>query len=314
MTLAILILQRLAVIALGAISIWLIVNVFQWVNGEVPSVLALIATYAVGAYVILPYIVRMGRVVLRHKHVPHYTLTGDGLPGDPVNLALVGTFDELRAAFAAAGWHETDPLTLWTSWGMIKAFVLNKPYPKAPFSTLYLFGRGQDFGFQKAIGKSPRKRHHVRFWAKCLTEAQTVSDIVWDGTSKPNTRDRVLWVGAGTKDTGFSLTRLTFQITHATDADTNAERDFVMAELARNGGIGTVDMYEAGDEISAGTVNHYITDGIIAVAPLIPMDNAGKNHEIPKDRDEARSLDEGQERKTPAALSGQGSLGTGPYS
>ena len=41
----------------------------------------------------------------------------------------------------------------------------------------------------------------------------------------------MFWVGAGTKDTGLSLTRLTFQITHATDVDTNSERDFIIAEL-----------------------------------------------------------------------------------
>jgi len=265
---AILVLQRLAILSLGAVGIWLIVNVFQWVDGELPSVLALAATYGVAAYVILPYTVRMGLMVIRHQHVPSFTITGDGLPGDPVNLALVGTFDELRAAFAKAGWHEADPLSLSSSWGMVKAFIFNAPYPKAPFSTLYLFGRGQDIGFQKAIGNSPRKRHHVRFWAKCLTEAETVDDVFWHGTHRPDTRERVLWVGAGTKDTGFSLTRLTFKITHATDSDTNAERDFIMAELSRSGAIGVVDMYEAGEEIEAGTVNHYVTDGIIAVAPL----------------------------------------------
>ncbi|WP_342021788.1 LssY C-terminal domain-containing protein [Methyloceanibacter marginalis] len=37
---------------------------------------------------------------------------------------------------------------------MAKTFVLNQPYPTAPFSTLFLFGRGQDIGFQKAIGDS----------------------------------------------------------------------------------------------------------------------------------------------------------------
>ena len=41
------------------------------------------------------------------------------------------------------------------------------------------------------------------------------------------------------------------------------------AELARQGAIGIVDLYDAGEEISAGTVNHYVTDGIIAVAPLV---------------------------------------------
>ena len=268
MRLVILALQRTAVASLGAVSIWLIVYVFGWVERGMPSVLALAVTYAIAAYAILPYVVRMGLMVLRHERVPGFTITGDGLPGDPVNLALIGTFKELRAAFAAAGWQEADPLSLKSSWGMVQSFVLNQSYPTAPFSTLYLFGRGQDIGFQKAISKSPRKRHHVRFWAKCLTEAQTVDDGFWFQTSRPAPDARVLWVGAGTKDTGFSLTRLTFKVTHATDADTNAERDFIMAQLARQGTIGVVDLYEAGEEISAGAVNHYVTDGIIAIAAL----------------------------------------------
>src|SRR6202007_1806045 len=100
-------------------------------------------------------------------------VTGDGLPGDPVNLALIGTFQQLRSGFAAAGWSEADRLGVATSWHMVQAFVFNSPYPTAPFSTLYLFGRGQDIGFQKAIDNTPRKRHHVRFWALSLTRAES---------------------------------------------------------------------------------------------------------------------------------------------
>ena len=49
-----------------------------------------------------------------------------------------------------------------------------------------------------------------------------------------------MWVGAATKDVGLSLTRLSFQITHATDADTNVEREFLVRELTKHGGIGPV--------------------------------------------------------------------------
>ena len=48
--------------------------------------------------------------ILQRKCVPSFTLTGDGLPGDPVNLALIREFERLRAAFARAGWIEADPL------------------------------------------------------------------------------------------------------------------------------------------------------------------------------------------------------------
>src|SRR5262249_828491 len=135
-------------------------------------ILAVGITYGIAAYVILPRAVRLGLKILQRKSVPSFTITGDGLPGDPVNLALIGTLRQLRAAFAALRWSEADALGLASSWRMIRAFLLNSPYPTAPFSTLYLFGRGQDIGFQQAIDDSPRKRHHVRFWALSLTRAE----------------------------------------------------------------------------------------------------------------------------------------------
>ena len=75
-------------------------------------------------------------------------------------------------------------------------------------------------------------------------------------------------VGAGTKDTGFSLTRLTFQMTHATDSDTNAERDYIVDELSKCGVIGRFTSFKAGDRVKTEHVNHYITDGEVAVAEI----------------------------------------------
>lgn len=262
-------LQRLAILAIGAISIWLIAFViFDFADKRLPVVITLAVTYAIGAYVILPYAVRMGLKILQRQRVPSFTVATDGLPADPVNLALYGTLDELRAAFAAIGWVEADKLTLASSWRMVQAFVLNRPYPTAPFSTLFLFGRGQDVGFQKAIGDSPRRRHHVRFWGRNLENVQDIDTAsFWLNTDAPPAGARVPWVGAGTRDTGFGLTKLTFQITHATDADTNAERDFIVGELQKANAIGAVMWEQAGDPIGR-PVNHYITDGDVAVAAL----------------------------------------------
>lgn len=267
---AIRLLQRLAILGVGALSIWLIVDVFKFVDHRLPTILALSVAYAIGAYVILPNAVRMGLKIQRARHVPSFTMTGDGLPGDPINVALAGTFDQLRDAFAAAGWVEADPLTLRSSWRMVRAFVLNDPYPTAPFSTLYLFGRGQDIGFQKAINNSPRKRHHIRFWAQSLDYAQTSADTLdfWLDTDRPGDEERVLWIGAGTRDTGFSLTRLTFQITHATDPDTDVEREFIVSELTRCGAIASARLYRAGEQLKTGRVNHYVTDGDVAIAEI----------------------------------------------
>ena len=265
-------LQRLLIFGLGVFTVWLIVFVvFETADNRMPWVLAVGVTYGIGAYIILPRVIRLGLKILQRKLVPSYTITGDGLPGDPVNLALVGTLQQLRAAFATLGWSEADRLGVASSWRMIQAFVLNAPYPTAPFSTLYLFGRGQDIGFQKAIDNSPRKRHHIRFWALSQTQAEEDwgAPDFWKSTGRPREDDRVVWVGAGTRDTGLSLTRLSFQVTHATDSDTNAERDHIVGALRAKRLIGDVALHQCGSHLQTGKVNHYVTDGEIAFASLM---------------------------------------------
>src|SRR6201982_1359737 len=144
--------QRLLIFGLGIFCVWVVVFVvFETAGGRLPWILAVGVTYGIAAYIVLPRAIRMGLKILQSKRVPSYTITGDGLPGDPVNVVLVRTLQQLRRAFAALGWSEADRLSVASSWGMVRAFVLNTPYPTAPFSTLYLFGRSQDIGFQKAI-------------------------------------------------------------------------------------------------------------------------------------------------------------------
>jgi hypothetical protein len=264
-------LRRLLVLGLGILTVWLIVFVFRFTDRRLPTVLALAATYGLAAYIVLPHVVRMGLKILLRKRVPRYTITGDGLPGDPVNVVLTGTLQQLQAAFKRAGWSETDRLSLASCWRMIRAFVFNSPYPTAPFSTLYLFGRGQDIGFQKEIDNSPRKRHHIRFWALSLAhaEANLGRASFWLNTDRPPDGACVHWVGAGTKDTGISLTWLTFQITHATDSDTNVERDYIIDDLRKSEVVGEIISYKAGQRLASKHVNHYVTDGEVTAANLI---------------------------------------------
>lgn len=263
--------QRLLVAVLGVFTVWLIaVLFFDVADRRLPLILALAVSYALAAYIILPRVVRISARILNAGKVPSYTLTGDGLPGDPVNIALVGTMDELKRAFATAGWTQADPLGIGSSWRMTKAFVFNRPYPAAPFSTLFLFDRGQDIGFQLPVGDSPRKRHHVRFWGLSAERSEETIDQAsfWLGSTPPAPGERAIWIGAATKDIGFSLTRFSFQITHATDADTNAERDFLVGALQEAGVVGPPRSHVEGDRLSLGKVNRYVSDGVITVADL----------------------------------------------
>jgi hypothetical protein len=98
--------------------------------------------------------------------------------------------------------------------------------------------------------------------------ADVDSTSFWLNTDVPPAGATVPWVGAGTRDTGFGLTSLTFQITHATDSDTNAERSYIMGALSDANVIGEVVSVKAGDRVAGHHVNHYITDGDVAVAAL----------------------------------------------
>ena len=92
-------LQRLLIFGLGVFSVWLIAFViFDFADQRLPWILALSVTYGIGAYIIHTRVVRIGLKILQRKRVPRFTTMGDGLPGDPVNLALIGTLQQLRAA------------------------------------------------------------------------------------------------------------------------------------------------------------------------------------------------------------------------
>jgi len=172
--------------------------------------------YLVLAYLILPTFWK-GYV---HRHpgledIPGITHTKIGLPGDPLNVALVGSKSQVMKIMVAAKWYPADPLTLRSCLEIATASVLKRPYEEAPVSNLYLFGRKQDLAFQQAVGNNPRQRHHVRFWR----------------AEKEDEEGRPVWVGAAIFDKRVGFSRKTGQVTHVTGADIDAERDYLFRDL-----------------------------------------------------------------------------------
>jgi hypothetical protein len=180
------------------------------------------------AYLLLAYVV-LPALWTHYEHapvletVPKVTTTGAGIPGDPLNVALVGSEAEVLAAFASARWRRPARIDLRSSIGIAESVVLDRPDPTAPVSNLYLFGRREDLAFEQEVGKSARERNHVRFWRS----AEAI-----DG--------RPLWLGAATFDRGVGLSSLTGQITHHIAADVDVERDRVIDDLERAGQLRTV--------------------------------------------------------------------------
>lgn len=223
------------------------------------------------AYVIMPISVRLRGFLTRRKRVPRYTSSVDGLPTDPVNIVIKGSFDDMRQAYADSGWKEAEPLSIGTALKMVYCFIVKKSYPTAPFSSLYLFGRKQDIGFQKEIGGSPRKRHHVRYWA-LDEEKDSINDLLddfWHGRSQVDLGAATRWIGAGTRDTGFGLTKGTWQVSHAVDKDTVLERDFMVSELQKSGMVEKVEMHTLKAPMQVfGRVNKFHREDEVAVVSL----------------------------------------------
>ena len=203
----------------GIAAAWLAVLMFSesftWGWGGIAFVIVL---WALLAYLVLPRLHR----ILTQLYVPDYfigrTRTSDGLLGDPVNLAMDGSAAQLQAAMTAAGWTLADEITFASGWRIVTSTLRRRSYDEAPVSPLMLFGRQQDFAYQQEVENNPAKRHHVRFW-KCP-----------DGWMLPGGH-RVDWLAAGTFDRAVGFSLFTLQITHKIDADTDIERDHIVATL-----------------------------------------------------------------------------------
>jgi LssY C-terminus len=156
--------------------------------------------------------------------IPTITHTGDDIPGDPLNVALIGTEVDVKTILLRAKWFPADPLTLRSCLEIAEATVLKRKYDDAPVSNLYLFGRKQDLAFEQPVGDDPRQRNHVRFWR--------TPDVDDDG--------RPVWVGSATYDKKVGVSHTTGQITHHIGPDVDAERDHLFQDLRQTGDLAEV--------------------------------------------------------------------------
>lgn len=146
-----------------------------------------------------------------------------GNPGDLVNLVLVGDRDQVTDAFKAAGWVLADKTKADAVMGALTATLNREVYVAVPMSTLYLFGRAQDFGYARAQAvQVAEQRDHFRLWQAPFKGPQ----------------GQTLWAGAGTHDVGIERDqRNPDAVTHKIDPDIDNERDFIGATLHEAGWV-----------------------------------------------------------------------------
>ena len=212
--------------------------------------------WVLASYVLLP---RLNRLLAR-IYVPSYfigrTRTADGLLGDPINLAVIGTPELLRSSMHSAGWSEPDPVTFRSSWRIIRAALLHRSYPRAPVSPLFVFQQRQDLAFEREVAGTPAQRHHVRFW------------ICPPGWKLPGGFEVDL-VGAATFDRRVGLSLFTFQITHKIARDTDQERNLIVGILREAGAeVHVVRHFSTGYHSRNGGGDAIETDGDLPIISL----------------------------------------------
>ena len=192
-----------------------------------------------------------------------YRVTDQAAPGgnegDLVNFVLVGDEKQVTNAFKAAGWVLPDKTNQDAVVSAIIATLQKQAYVTVPMSTLYLFGRGQDYGYARAEAvKVIGERDHFRIWK----------------TPFKGPKGETLWAGAGTHDIGIEKDqRKENAITHKIDPAVDGERDFIAATLQQQGLVqatGYVDRPKQVKQTKTATGGEIKTDGRTLVIVLKP--------------------------------------------
>ncbi|MCC3270449.1 LssY C-terminal domain-containing protein [Arthrobacter gengyunqii] len=251
----------------GLASIWFAGLLLVRGSLELGYIGFLVVFWVVLAYLVLPRVDR----VLTQIFIPDYfmgrTRTSAGLFGDAVNLAFLGSEQQLRTALERTGWVLADPVTLTSSWRIVTSTLLHRSYLQAPVSPLLLFGRQQDFAYQQEVNGNPRQRHHVRFW-RCPEGWLLPGGIATD------------WLGAASFDRAVGLSLFTLQVTHRVGENIDAERDYLVSSMQQafpEVSVNVIKNFSTGYHSRNGGGDSIVTDGDLPVTNLtaLPQTPAG---------------------------------------
>jgi LssY C-terminus len=186
----------------------------------------------------------------------------DGLPrrvndqfknlGDMVNFVIIGSQQQVQSALDAANFHIADTDNKKAVLEAAMMTYENKDYLAMPMSTLYLFNRPQDFGYEQAEPIAMvASRHHFRLWKAPFT---------WNG--------QTVWVGAGTHDIGFAKDKRNGSVTHKIDPNVDGERENIGASLQKTDKTKSMSYYLPPNPVQDAknaTGDGYTSDGRILV-------------------------------------------------
>jgi len=171
-------------------------------------------------------------------------------PSDIANIMLIGTADQIQAAFQTAGWFAAAALSRSSKMETARALIEDRGYSEAPMSILYLEGRSPDLALQKQ-NDTFAMRHHIRIWQ---------TPMIFNGLP--------VWVAAATHDIKITFSPASRSFTHGIDPDIDLERAKVVNDLLFTGtvrGLSLVERSGIPKDASNATGDRLLTDGRMAV-------------------------------------------------
>ncbi len=202
---------------------------------------------------------------------PSRSTTVKMVDADVVNLAFIGSREQVETAFHQAGWSTSDAFSRRTFVRTFYAFLNDSTYDQAPMKTLLLDGKPADMSWQKSLN-SYNRRDHLRMWQ-------------WSETSDSET----VWISSSTHDTRATLSVKHHQFVHHIAPDIDDERSTVIRDLEMAGCVQSVHLTprrsvsNLTQNANGDTVR---TDGDLAivqlkecqpVVPGLPASTAGTN-------------------------------------
>ncbi|MBZ5619362.1 MAG: LssY C-terminal domain-containing protein [Acidobacteriia bacterium] len=174
-------------------------------------------------------------------------------PSDITNLMLIGTQEQVKQAFAAAGWTSAAGLNPLAKFETIRALAEDRGYNEAPVSVLLLDGKPPDLVFEK-LNNTFARRHHLRVWVRPMTF-----------------QDKPVWAIAATHDVGINFSEENRTFIHRIDSQIDRERAKVVNDLLFTGLVQSLEFVERPNvpqKAQNATGDNLETDARIAVLLL----------------------------------------------
>ena len=183
--------------------------------------------------------------------LPNRSVTGASKPSDLVNLAFLGSPQQIEAAFQAAGWTYGDSVSTLSVLREMRAMSSLNSYSHLPISKQWLNGAPPDFLFQKSFD-SYQKREHIRIW-------------------KEDNLEEGLWAGGAIRETSAQWSFRKGKFIHHVDPNVDAEREKIVRELSLSGCVAHVyhlKRPQISESMRAASGDALETDGGIALVEL----------------------------------------------